>query len=47
MNNTISLILVIIGFILFDRIVRHKPKGKRSLMQRIIDREDNEIRFKN
>ncbi|HEY3874078.1 MAG TPA: hypothetical protein VGM92_01255 [Candidatus Kapabacteria bacterium] len=24
--NTIYLILVILGFIVFDRIVRHKPK---------------------
>jgi hypothetical protein len=47
MNNTISLLLVIIGFILFDRIVRHKPKGKPSLMERIVNREDNKIRFRN
>jgi hypothetical protein len=28
--NTIYLILVIIGFIVFDRIVRHKPKDERK-----------------
>jgi hypothetical protein len=28
--NTIMLLLVIAGFIVFDRIVRHKPKNKNT-----------------
>lgn len=38
--NTVYLILVILGFIAFDRIVRHKPVGEAKRKDSPFDRND-------
>lgn len=38
--NTVYLILVILGFIAFDRIVRHKPVGEAKRKDSPFERND-------